>query len=298
MALVESVPNISNARRADVVETGARAVRSAGARLLDLHRDRDHDRTVYTIAGDPDHVVAALDALADTAITALDLRRQTGVHPRVGVVDVVPFVPIGDVPLETCVALARHFGAGLAARHDLPVFLYDAAATAAPRRRLEAIRRGGLEALAARMRDDPAWQPDFGPAVPHPSAGVTIVGARIPLIAWNIQLATDNVAVATAIARAIRESSGGLPGVKALGVPLAARGLAQVTMNLTDYRVTSMRTVFEAVVAAAATHGVSVVDTEIVGLVPRAALSDEDARLLRVRDYDGRHILEHRLAAT
>ncbi len=297
-ATIECVPNISEARRAHVVDRVVAAVTAQGARVLDLHGDADHNRSVVTLAGTPAEVTNAMHALADATIADVDLRLQQGVHPRVGALDVVPFVPIAGATLDDCVTIARRFAAELSARHHLPIFLYDAAATAPHRRRLEAIRRGGLDALADRMRHDAAWRPDFGPSAPHPSAGVTVVGARFPLIAWNINLDTGRVDVATAIARRIRESSGGLPCVKALGVPLAGRGLAQVTMNLTDYRVTGMRTVFDAVAREAASHGVRILESEIVGLVPRAAMSDDDARALLVRGYDGRQILEERLAGS
>jgi glutamate formiminotransferase len=295
MAVLECVPNISEARRGSVLDACASAVTAAGAVLLDVHSDPDHNRSVFSIAGEPGRVTAAAHALADVTIAMVDLRVQQGVHPRVGAIDVIPFVPIEGLDMEACVAIARQFAADLAARHALPVFLYEAAASAPHRRRLEAIRRGGPAGLSARMQE-PDWRPDFGPSTPHPTAGVTVVGARVPLIAYNINLATDRLDVASAIARRVRESSGGLPCVKALGLPLAHRGLVQVSMNLTDFRVTSMRTVFEAVVREAAAHGVGVLESEIVGLVPAAALSDADARDLRVRDYDGSQILERRLA--
>lgn len=295
MPVLECVPNISEARSGAVLDACARAVSDAGATLLDVHSDPDHNRSVFTFAGLPDRVAAAAHALADVTIAMVDLRVQRGVHPRVGAIDVIPFVPIQGLSMEACAAMARQFGADLAARHGLPVFLYEAAASAPHRQRLEAIRRGGLEALTARMLE-PAWHPDFGPLVPHPSAGVTVVGARAPLIAYNVNLATDQLEIATAIARLIRESTGGLPCVKALGVPLAQRGVVQVSMNLTDYRVTSMRAAFDAVAREARRRGVDILESEIVGLVPAAALTDADARDLRVRDYDGSQILERRLA--
>lgn len=295
MALIECVPNISDAAHGDVVDACARAVTGGGATLLDVHSDVAHNRSVLTFAGEPDVVVAAAGALIETAIAKIDLRAHSGVHPRVGVVDVVPFVPLDGASLESCVTIAREFAASIAARHSLPVYLYESAALRPERQRLEAIRRGGLAALAERMQT-PAWTPDFGPARPHPTAGVTVVGARLPLIAYNIDLATDRLEVATAIARAVRESSGGLPFVKALGLPLAGRGIVQVSMNLTNFRETSMRRVFDAVSAEAARHGVEVLDSELVGLVPAAALSAADARDLRVRGFDGSQILENRLA--
>jgi glutamate formiminotransferase len=295
MPVLECVPNISEARRTVVLDACASAVNAAGATLLDVHSDLDHNRSVFTLAGAPAEVTAGAHALADVAITMVDLRTQQGVHPRVGAIDVIPFVPIDGLSMDACVVIARQFASDLATRHGLPIFLYEAAATAPHRRRLEAIRRGGLASLQTRMQD-PDWRPDFGPSTPHVTAGVTIVGVRIPLVAYNINLATDRLDVAAAIARLIRESSGGLPCVKALGLPLARRGLVQVSMNLADYRVTSIRTAFETVAREAARYHVAILDSEIVGLVPAAALSDADARDLRVRDYDGRQILERRLA--
>lgn len=295
MPLVECVPNISEARRPDVIADCARAI-GASAHLLDVHGDVAHNRSVFTIAGAPADVAGAVTALADVVVARINLGRHTGVHPRVGALDVVPFVPLSGATLDVCVALARAFGADLAARHDVPVFLYEAAATAPHRTRLEAIRRGGLEGLAARM-PSPDWRPDFGPRRPHPTAGVAVVGARMPLIAYNINLASNRLDAARDIARRIRESSGGLPCVKALGLLLADRDLAQVSMNLTDYRVTSIRGVFDAVCGEARARGLDVLESEIVGLVPAAALSDDDARHTRVRGFDGSQILERRLAA-
>jgi glutamate formiminotransferase len=295
VAVVECVPNISEARRGGVIDAGTAAVVAGGAQLLDRHSDADHNRSVFTLAGSTGPVIAAVHGLADVAIAGIDLRTQRGVHPRIGAIDVVPFVPIEGISMAECVAIARAFAADLAERHNLPVFLYEAAATARHRQRLEQIRHGGLAALAARMLD-PAWAPDFGPVQPHPTAGVTVVGARMPLIAYNVNLDTDRLDIATAIARVIRESSGGLRCVKALGLPLEGRGIVQVSMNLTNFHVTSMRAAFEAVSREAAARATAVLDSEIVGLVPAAALTEAEARNLRVRGYDGSQILERRLA--
>jgi glutamate formiminotransferase/formiminotetrahydrofolate cyclodeaminase len=296
MSIVECVPNVSEGRRPSIIDACARAIEGAGLPVLDIHSDAAHNRTVFTFAGPPAAVEAAALALASVAVASIDLGHHDGVHPRVGAIDVVPFVPIADTTLDDCVAMARAFGAEFARRHHVPVFLYEAAATSPARRRLETIRRGGLASLAERMAGAD-WPPDFGPAQAHPSAGVTVVGARIPLIAYNITLVSDRVELATAIARTVRESSGGLPCVKALGLPLADQHLIQVSMNLTDFRVTSMRTVFDAVTREAEARGVSVAGSELVGLVPAAALSDEDAAHLRIAGYDGSQILERRIAA-
>lgn len=295
MALIECVPNVSEAARPAPIAACSAAIARAGAFLLDVHSDLAHNRSVFTMAGEDANVVAASRGLVEAAVAAIDLRAHHGVHPRIGVVDVVPFVPLAGTPLAVCVEIARAFAAAIAARHDLPVFLYEAAAAAPHRRRLEDVRRGGLDALAARMTT-PEWAPDFGPSRPHPSAGVTVVGARMPLIAFNVDLATDRLEIATAIARAVRASSGGLPAVKALGLPLAGRRIVQVSMNLTDYRTTSMRRAFDAVSAEAARHGVDILDSELVGLVPADALTDEEARAMRLRHRDRDPVIEHRLA--
>lgn len=295
MAVVECVPNISEGLDAGTLQQCARAIEAAGVPVLDLHSDPDHHRSVFTFAGGPTEVTAAALALSDVAIAAIDLNAHTGVHPRIGAVDVVPFIPIAGFTMDECRSLAQAFAADLSERHGLPVFLYEAAALHPDRRRLETIRRGGLQALTARMADR-SWQPDFGPALPHPTAGVTVVGAREPLVAYNINLETDRLEVALDIARSIRESSGGLPFVKALGLPLIERGLVQVSMNLTNFHVTPMRVVFDTVEDAAARLGVRVLESEIVGLVPAAALTDADAAHLRVRDFDGSQILERRMA--
>ena len=294
MAIIECVPNISEGRRTHVVDACAVAITAGGAALLDVHRDPDHNRAVFTFAGAPAEVIASAHRLVDAAVNAIAIDSHEGVHPRVGVVDVVPFVPIARATIEECVTMAREFAANIARRHDLPVYLYEAAALRPYRRPLEAIRRGGLPGLAARMTSD-EWRPDYGPDRPHPTAGVTVVGARRPLIAFNINLATDRLDIARTIAATIRQSSGGLPFVKALGLALADQGLVQVSMNLTDFRVTSVRDVYDAVSREAARHGVDLIESEIVGLVPEVALSDAEAHAMNVRGFDGTQILERRL---
>lgn len=294
MAIVECVPNVSEGRRPEVIEACAASIRASGASLLDVHVDASHNRSVFTFAGEPATITVAVLALFDTAIPLIDLRSHTGVHPRIGAVDVVPFVPIAGVTLDACAAQAREVAAEIARRHALPVFLYEAAATRPERRRLEAIRHGEFEGLAARLATA-EWTPDFGPSHPHPSAGATVVGARPPLIAFNVNLTTDRVDIARAIARAIRESAGGLRCVKALGLGLAHRGVAQVSMNLTDYTVTSMHDVFDRIRAEAGRHGIEILDSEVVGLVPSAALESAAAWYLKIAGFDRRQVLEHRL---
>src|SRR5215471_6981087 len=271
--VIECIPNVSEGRRADVVESMAAAVRGvAGVRLLDYSSDPSHNRSVFTFAGDAAGVTAAVLAVYGRAIPAIDLRTHKGEHPRLGAVDVVPFVPIEGVTMSDCVALARQVGAAIAERFRVPVYLYEEASSNPARKNLEDIRRGEFEGLAAKMAA-PGWTPDFGPAVPHPSAGATVVGARMPLIAYNINLATDRIEVAKKIAAAIRHSSGGFRYVKAAGFTLENRGIVQVSMNLTNFEKTPIFRVFEVVKREAARYGVAILESEIVGLVPSAALN-------------------------
>jgi glutamate formiminotransferase len=269
---LECVPNVSEGRRPEVVARLAAAAASApGARLLDVSSDPNHNRSVLTLAGGPEGLHRALLALYAAALAEIDLNGHAGVHPRVGAVDVAPFVPLGDTPMAAAVAAAERLAAEVARRFDLPVYLYERAARRPERTRLADIRRGGLEGLAERI-SDPAWAPDFGPARVHPTAGATVIGARFFLIAFNAVLATGDVAVARAVARRVRESGGGLPAVRAMGVHLASRGLAQVSMNLVDYRRTPVLRALRRVEEEAAALGTRVVETEVVGLVPAAAV--------------------------
>jgi glutamate formiminotransferase len=295
--LIECVPNISEGRRAEVVEAAAAAVRgTAGARLLDVQSDKDHNRSVLTAVGDRDPVRQAVLALFEAVLPRIDLRSHQGEHPRMGAVDVVPFVPIADVSMEDCVRLAREVGGEIAARFGVPVFLYEEAATAPHRRNLEDVRRGQFEGLAAKMKD-PLWQPDFGPAAPHPSAGAVAVGARMPLIAYNINLGTSDLQIAKRIAKGIRHSSGGYRFVKAMGVMLEGRAVAQVSINMTDYKQTPLHRVFETVRCEAERYGVSVIGSEIVGLVPSEALFDAAAHFLRLEGFTSAQVLETKVSA-
>jgi len=296
MNVIECVPNVSEGRRLDCVGRLAAAVESVAAvQLLDRSSDAAHNRSVFTFAGSAAAVEEAALALVARAVMEIDLRTHRGVHPRLGAADVVPFVPLGEATMGTAVELARHVGREIAARFAVPVYLYGEAATRAARTRLEDIRRGGLEGLNARMRDA-AWAPDYGPGAPHPTAGATVVGARGVLVAYNVNLATDRLSEARAIARTVRESGGGLPSVKAMGVALEERGIVQVSMNLTDYNVTSVAQVFDAVSAEAARRGIGVLESEIVGLVPRAALGGRTPAALRLARFGEPQILERRLA--
>ena len=317
--LVESVPNISEGRRPDVVERLASALTSVpGVYLLDRTSDGSHNRSVFTVAGEHEAVVAGLERLVAAAIDEIDMDEQLGEHPRIGAVDVVPFVPLGDTTLDDCVELARGFGRRIATRYDLPVYLYASAATRADRVKLADIRRGQYEGLKVEIAQN-GRQPDFGPARTHPRAGAMAVGARPFLIAWNINLASEDVELAKRIARRVRESGGGLPRVQANGfrVEEPDRGhpvRAQVSMNLLDFRVTPLWRAWEAVGELAAEDGVALAESELIGLAPLAALLDvadhagaaEDApvetrlaaaaQAIRLRDYSPLMALELRLA--
>ena len=295
MAIIESIPNVSEGRRPDVVERLVRAVRDTpGARLLDYSSDASHNRSVITLVGGPDAIKSAILSLFDAAVATIDLRTHSGEHPRVGAVDVVPFVPIEGVSMAECVSLAREVGAAVAERFGVPVFLYEEASNNPLRKNLEDIRRGEYEGLAAKMAS-PEWAPDFGPPAPHPSAGASVIGARMPLIAYNINLNTDRLDVAKKIATAIRHSSGGLRYVKAMGVKVEDRNLAQVSINLTNYQKTPMHRVFDLVAREAARYGVTVLESEIVGLVPAAALVGAAEHYLQLERFTTAQILENKL---
>jgi glutamate formiminotransferase len=295
MPIIECVPNVSEGRRTDVVESLGDAVRAVtGVHLLDSSSDPSHNRSVFTLAGPPDALKAAVIALFERAVSAIDLRSHSGEHPRIGAVDVVPFVPIEGVTMDECVALARATGEEVARRFQIPVYLYEEAATDPARRNLEDIRRGEFEGLQTKMAT-PQWTPDYGPRRPHPSAGASVIGARMPLIAYNINLATDRLDVAKKIAAAIRQSSGGFRFVKAMGVRLEDRGIVQVSMNLTNHDKTPIYRVFETVKREAARYGVNVLESEIVGLVPSAALFSVAEHYLQLASFNSRQVLESRL---
>jgi glutamate formiminotransferase len=295
MPIIESIPNVSEGRRADVIERMASAIRQvAGVRLLDYSSDPSHNRSVFTLVGDGQSLKAAALALFEQAVSAIDLRKHQGEHPRLGAVDVVPFVPIEGVTMDECVALAKQVGADVAARFNVPVYLYEEASANPARKNLEDIRRGEFEGLAAKMAS-PGWTPDFGPATPHVSAGASVIGARMPLIAYNINLNTDRLDVAKKIAAAIRLSSGGLRFVKAMGLTLEDRKIVQVSMNLTNYQKTPIFRVFEMVKREAARYGVTVLESEIIGLVPSAALVASAEFYLQLERFGADQVLENKL---
>jgi glutamate formiminotransferase len=293
--LIECIPNISEGRRTDVVAEMAAAIRAVpGVRLLDFSSDASHNRSVFTLAGDAVAVEQAVMTLFDRAVAAIDLRTHRGEHPRLGAVDVVPFVPIAGATMADCVALAKKVGAAVADRFKIPVYLYEEASTNPARKNLEDIRRGEFEGLAAKMASE-GWAPDFGPAAPHPSAGAAVIGARMALIAYNINLATDRLDVAKKIAAAIRHSSGGYRYVKAAGFKLDDRGIVQVSMNLTNYEKTPIFRVFETVKREAERYGVAILESEIVGLVPAGALTSAAEFYLQLEGFKTDQVLENKL---
>jgi glutamate formiminotransferase len=295
MPIIECIPNVSEGRRPDIVDAIAAAIREVpGVRLLDYSSDASHNRSVFTMAGDAGGIKAAVLAMYERAVAAIDLRTHSGEHPRLGAVDVVPFVPIEGVTMDACVALARDVATEVAARFAVPVYLYEEASSNPARKNLEDIRRGEFEGLAAKMATV-GWAPDFGPATPHPSAGASVIGARMPLIAYNINLNTDRLDVAKKIAAAIRHSSGGFRFVKAAGFELKDRGIVQVSMNLTNYEKTPIFRVFETVKREAERYGVTILESEIVGLVPAAALNATAEYYLQIAAFSADQILENKL---
>jgi glutamate formiminotransferase/formiminotetrahydrofolate cyclodeaminase len=295
--IVECVPNFSEGRDAGKVEAIVAALLSGpDVYLLDREMDADHNRSVITIVGTRETIgEAALRGIAKAA-ELIDLNQHQGAHPRLGSTDVVPFVPVTGVTLEDCVRIAEFVAEEAWKRFGIPTYLYEAAARRPERRNLENIRRGQFEGVREEVKKNPERRPDFGEAALHPTAGATVVGARKFLIAYNINLNTPDVALAKAIAKKIRASSGGFPRVKAMGVELKARNLAQVSMNLTDFETTSIGTVFDAVSREAGAAGVEIVGSEIVGLIPRQALDDAAVHYLKVEEFRSDLILENRLA--
>jgi glutamate formiminotransferase len=292
--IVECVPNISEGRRREVVEEIAAAVEGEGRRIIDLSMDPDHNRSVITIVGEPEGLANGVLALARKAVERIDLRKHQGAHPRMGAVDVIPFIPVRGVTMSECVALSREVGKRIAQELEVPVYLYEESATSEGRRNLAVIRKGEFEGFAEKIAL-PEWRPDFGAPRLHPTAGAVAVGAREFLIAYNINLATSDITVAKEIAAAVRFSSGGLRYVKALGFPLAERGIVQVSMNLTNFKKTPILRVFEMVKREAERRGVMVMGSEIVGMIPRQALYDVASAALQVEGFSSELVLEERI---
>ncbi len=294
-ALIECVPNFSEGRDKSRVDAILQAMKMDGVYLLDREMDADHNRFVITLVGDPVNVAEAAIRGVGKAAELIDLTKHTGAHPRLGAADVIPFIPIEGVTLEDCVATARRVGEEIWKRYKVPVYLYEAAAQRPERQNLENVRRGQFEGIREEVKANPARKPDFGNAELHPTAGATIVGARKFLVAYNVYLSTPDVEIAKKVAKAIRFSNGGLRYVKGMGVPV--RGLAQVSMNLTDTDQTPIARVFEYVKREAARYGVTPQSSEIVGLIPKKALEDAAEWFLQIENFDSSLILENRLAA-
>ena len=295
--LAECIPNISEGRRRETVEQIAGAAAGEGRRVIDLSLDADHNRSVITLVGNPEGLEDGIIHLVKKAMEQIDLRCHRGAHPRMGAVDVIPFVPIRGISMADCVDLSHKVGERIWQEFGVPVYLYEESATREARRNLASIRRGEFEGLAEKMTD-PEWHPDFGEPRPHPTAGAVAVGAREFLIAYNINLATSNLGIAKQIAAAVRFSNGGLRYVKALGLPLGNRGIVQVSMNLTNFRKTPILRVFDMVKREAERHGVKVLGSEIVGTVPRQALYDVAATALQLETFAPNFILEERIEET
>jgi glutamate formiminotransferase len=293
--LVECVPNFSEGRDKAKVDAIVEAMKMDGVYLLDREMDSDHNRCVITLVGERGPIQEAAIRGVGKAAELIDLNKHQGAHPRMGAADVVPFIPIEGVSIEDCVAMARHVGTEIWNRYQVPVYLYEAAATTPERQNLENIRRGQFEGIRDEIATNPARKPDYGDARVHPTAGATVVGARKFLIAYNVFLNTTDVDIAKKIAKAVRFSSGGMRYVKGAG--FLVRGLAQVSMNLTDFEQTPIHRVFEFVKREAARYGVMPVSSEIVGLIPKKALEQAAEWFLQVENFDSSLILENRLSA-
>ena len=298
MRLVECVPNFSEGQRKEVIESIADTIRKTpGVTLLDVESNPDHNRSVISFVGEPGPVKDAALAASQKAIELIDLRHHRGEHPRMGAVDVVPFVPLSGVTMEDCVSLARTFGQEFAEKFHVPVFLYEEAATTLERRNLADVREGEFEGLRDKIGKDPAKKPDFGPEKIHATAGATAVGAREILVAYNVNLGTSDLDVAKKIAHQLRAKDGGLAFVKALGFGLKERGIVQVSMNLTNYRKSQLFKAYELVKLFADRYGVPVVGSEIVGLAPMDSLVDSAEFYLRLENFSRDQVLERKLFA-
>jgi len=298
--MIECVPNFSDGRDPTVARALQAAIRSvAGVRLLDWHADPDHNRSVATLVGGPAAVVEAARRAIAQAARSIDLTRHLGVHPRIGATDVCPFVPLAAGEMPVCIAAAHALGERVGAELDLPVYFYGEAARTPARRALPDVRRGGFEGLRESLASDPARRPDAGPARLHPTAGAVAIGARGFLVAFNVELDSNDLGLARTIARAVRESDGGLPGIRALGLALAQRDRVQVSLNLCAPERTGLVAVFAEVERRARAAGVAVRVSELVGLAPRSALDADVARAVRLPAFDPvRQVLEEAIAAT
>jgi len=293
--IMECVPNFSEGRDHFKIEKIIDVFREKdGIRLLDYSNDEDHNRMVVTVIGEPEHLKAAILDSVGLAVGLIDLNKHQGQHPRMGAVDVIPFIPIKGCTMDEAIALSKEVGKQVAKLYNIPVFLYEKSASAPYRENLATIRKGEFEGMAEKIKQ-PEWKPDFGPAERHPTAGTVAIGARMPLIAYNINLGTNNLEIADNIAKKIRFIGGGLRYCKAMGVALKERGIVQVSINMTDYTHTALYRAFELVKIEARRYGVAIVGSEIIGLVPMEALIDTASYYLGLEGFSTKQILETQL---
>jgi glutamate formiminotransferase / 5-formyltetrahydrofolate cyclo-ligase len=293
--LVECVPNFSEGRNLEVIQKIiAPFIATEGVKLLDYSPDKDHNRVVVTVMGEPESVKKAMIDATGIAIKEIDMTKHCGEHPRMGAVDVVPFIPIKNFTMEEAIELAKETAKEMAEKYNLPIFLYEKAATTALRENLANIRKGEFEGMTEKIQKT-EWTPDFGPSMNHPTAGATVVGARMPLVAFNINLNTGNLEIANKISKCIRHLSGGLRYCKAMGVDLKEKGIVQVSINMTDFSKTALYRVFEMVRFEAQRYGVEIVGSEIIGLTPMEALIDTAAYYLRLEAFSLKQVIEYRM---
>lgn len=290
--IIECVPNFSEGRDLEKIEKIVEPFRGRdNVKLLDYQNDEDHNRSVVTVVGEPEALKTAVIESMGAAVDLIDMRTHQGQHPRMGAIDVVPFIPIKNMGIEEAVAFSKTVAQEVAAKYDLPIFLYEHSAAESHRQNLASIRKGQFEGMSAKIAE-PQWKPDFGPPAIHPSAGVTAMGARMPLVAYNVNLDSDNLDIANQIAKNVRHISGGLRYCKGLGIELKDRGQVQVSMNMTDYTKTALYRVFELIKIEARRYGVNVVGSEIIGLVPMEALMDAAAYYLQLEGFSMEQVLE------
>lgn len=293
--IIQCVPNFSEGRNLENIEKIVSHFRAKqGVKLLDYSNDEDHNRLVVTLVGEPQSLADAVIEAIGTAISLIDLNNHSGQHPRMGAVDVVPFIPIKNVTMNEAIELSKTVAARVAQLYNLPVFLYEKSASASHRENLAAVRKGEFEGMAEKIKL-PEWKPDFGPSERHPTAGTVAIGARMPLVAYNINLSTNDLEIATKIAKNIRHVNGGLRFVKAMGVELKERNITQVSINMTDYSKTALYRAFELTRIEARRYGVTIVGSEIIGLVPMEALIDTAAYYLGLEDFSMDQVLEARI---
>jgi glutamate formiminotransferase len=294
--IIECVPNFSEGRRTEVIDAIINEIKSVeGIRFLDQTHDHDHNRAVLTFVGDPEAMKKAAFAMVAKAAELIDMETHIGEHPRIGATDVVPFIPIKNTSIDECITLAREVGKEIGEKLQIPIYLYEAAATREDRRNLAKVRKGQYEGLKAAIQTDPNRKPDFGPSKLHPRAGATVVGARMPLIAYNVNLNTNDLELAKKIATTIREKDGGFKNVKALGLEIKERGIVQVSMNLTNYQVTPVHVVYDKISELATEAGVEVLESEVIGLIPLAAMVYCAQHYLKALDFKNEQLLEPRI---